>query len=178
MNRNDSEWLEYGRLMSLAQGGDTDAYARLLSEISSVVTNFVRSRLRNSSWHQDVSQEILMAIHTGRHTFRPDCAFRPWLYAIMRNKIIDFLRSRSRRIEEQLYLPLDHVTEGDSVELRCDLQRVYGRLSEKEQQLFTFAKRDGLSNDEIAGMTKTSVGAAKVAIHRLMVNIRAKLAAE
>ncbi len=43
-------------------------------------------------------QEILLAVHLKRHTWDADAPFAPWLFAIARNKLIDALRRRGRRV--------------------------------------------------------------------------------
>ena len=43
-------------------------------------------------------QDILLAVHLKRHTWDADAPFAPWLFAIARNKLIDSLRRRGRRV--------------------------------------------------------------------------------
>ena len=52
---------------------------------------------------EDIVQETLLAIHQKRHTWREDMAVRPWLYAIVRYKVVDAFRARGRRVQ----LPID-----------------------------------------------------------------------
>src|SRR5277367_6363609 len=47
---------------------------------------------------EDIVQDILFAVHLKRHTWDPNAPFAPWLFAIARNKLIDALRRRGRRI--------------------------------------------------------------------------------
>ncbi len=44
-------------------------------------------------------QETLLAIHQKRHTWREDMPVRPWLYAIVRYKVVDAFRARGRRVQ-------------------------------------------------------------------------------
>ena len=48
---------------------------------------------------EDIVQETLLAIHQKRHTWREDMAVRPWLYAIVRYKVVDAFRARGRRVQ-------------------------------------------------------------------------------
>ena len=43
-------------------------------------------------------QDILLAVHLKRHTWDANAPFAPWLFAIARNKLIDALRRRGRRV--------------------------------------------------------------------------------
>ena len=47
---------------------------------------------------EDIVQEVLLAVHLKRHTWDPTAPVGPWLFAIARNKIIDALRRRGRRV--------------------------------------------------------------------------------
>ena len=47
---------------------------------------------------EDIVQDILLAVHLKRHTWDVNAPFAPWLFAIARNKLIDALRRRGRRV--------------------------------------------------------------------------------
>ncbi|NWM39889.1 RNA polymerase subunit sigma, partial [Escherichia coli] len=47
---------------------------------------------------EDIVQDILLAVHLKRHTWDTSAPFAPWLFAIARNKLIDTLRRRGRRV--------------------------------------------------------------------------------
>ena len=47
---------------------------------------------------EDIVQDILLAVHLKRQTWDADAPFAPWLFAIARNKLIDALRRRGRRV--------------------------------------------------------------------------------
>lgn len=78
--------------MANAQGGDKRLYERLLKELAPVIEAYVRSRFGTLTFTEDCVQECLLAIHNARHTYDPGRRFRPWLFAIVRNKTVDLLR--------------------------------------------------------------------------------------
>src|SRR5262249_55252657 len=94
-----SEWTE---LMRLAGGGGGAAYHRLLRAIPPVVRATPQRGLARAGQpvdgSEDIVQEILLAVHLKRHTWDPTAPFGPWLFAIARNKLIDALRRRGRRV--------------------------------------------------------------------------------
>src|SRR5258708_13675777 len=93
--------------MRAAQAGSGEAYIRLLESVSTSFRQFAALDLRRFGLQpsdvEDILQEILLAIHLKRHTWRTDHPFAPWLRAIIRHKLVDFVRRRRRRGE----LPLD-----------------------------------------------------------------------
>jgi RNA polymerase sigma-70 factor (ECF subfamily) len=82
----------WSALMAAAHGGDKSAYERLLRELASVIERYVNRHFGALSFREDCVQECLLAIHRGRHTYDPARAFRPWLFTIVRNRVIDLLR--------------------------------------------------------------------------------------
>ena len=48
--------------------------------------------------HEDILQEVLLAIHLKRQTWRRDAPVRPWLYALARYKVVDAFRRRGARV--------------------------------------------------------------------------------
>ncbi len=69
-----------------ALNGDQAAYRRFLRDFTPVVRGIVRARLvqQNRQTVEDVLQEVLLAVHTKRHTRKQDQPVLPWVYAIAR----------------------------------------------------------------------------------------------
>jgi RNA polymerase sigma-70 factor (ECF subfamily) len=59
---------------------------------------FARLQLRDAGAAEDAVQETLLAALSGSHRFESRSSYKTWLIAILRNKIIDSLRSRNREI--------------------------------------------------------------------------------
>src|SRR6185295_18266497 len=88
--------------MRSAIAGDSAAYQGLLSAIAPVLRATARRGLARAGQPvdqaEDIVQDILLAVHLKRHTWDANAPFAPWLFAIARNKLIDALRRRGRRI--------------------------------------------------------------------------------
>src|ERR1700743_3128229 len=88
--------------MRSAMAGDSGAYQRLLKAITPVLRAGARRGLSRAGQpidqSEDIVQDILLAVHLKRHTWDANAPFAPWLFAIARNKLIDALRRRGRRI--------------------------------------------------------------------------------
>ena len=99
MREREDEWTG---LMRSAISGDSAAYHRLLKAITPVLRAAARRGLARAGQpvdqSEDIVQEILLAVHLKRHTWDANAPFAPWLFAIARNKLIDALRRRGRRI--------------------------------------------------------------------------------
>src|SRR3982075_3317848 len=88
--------------MRSAMSGDDAAYHRLLKAVTPVLRAAARRGLARAGQAvdqaEDIVQDILLAVHLKRHTWDANAPFAPWLFAIARNKLIDALRRRGRRV--------------------------------------------------------------------------------
>src|SRR3954466_16262161 len=88
--------------MRAALAGDAAAYKRLLGAVAPVLRANARRALARAGQpidqSEDIVQDILLAVHLKRHTWDVDAPLAPWLFAIARNKLIDALRRRGRRV--------------------------------------------------------------------------------
>jgi RNA polymerase sigma-70 factor (ECF subfamily) len=113
-----------------------------------------------------------------RHTYDPEQFFLPWMYAIARYKMIDYIRknkafSSALNIEEEL----EHIESMASLDLstEVDLERLLDVLSEKQRSVLKLVKLDGLSLEEAAAKTGYSVSDIKVTVHRAIKTLQEKV---
>jgi DNA-directed RNA polymerase specialized sigma24 family protein len=92
----------WAALMTRAQDGDRDAYHALLIDITPYL-RAIASRYVGRDESEDAVQEILLVVHDIRHTWERARPFKPWLSTIATRRCIDLLRSRSRRVERELF---------------------------------------------------------------------------
>jgi RNA polymerase sigma-70 factor (ECF subfamily) len=59
---------------------------------------FARLQLRDAGAAEDAVQETLLAALQGSHRFENRSSYKTWLISILRNKIIDIIRSQNREI--------------------------------------------------------------------------------
>jgi RNA polymerase sigma factor (sigma-70 family) len=157
-------------LLRAANRGDQRAYAAFLTSITPLMRGIARSRGTGLGPEacEDIVQETLLAIHQKRHTWREDMPVRPWLYAIVRYKVVDAFRARGRRVHLQIedfaeVLPAEAAP--DPTE-RADAERVIARLDERSARIVRAIGLDGASVAEVAGSLGMSEVAVRVALHR------------
>jgi len=162
-------------LMRAANRGDSAAYRRLLQAITPVLRKVVRARghALGPEGCEDVVQDVLLAIHTKRHTWLEDAPLRPWLYAIARHKVVDAFRTRGRAVE----VAIDDFAEGlvaasdpDPTEGR-DMEKVINALDPRAAEIVRAVGLHGETTAEIASRLEMSDGAVRVALHRAMKTI-------
>ncbi len=164
---------ELRTLMIMALDGHAASYHLFLQRVSLPLRAYLRRRLNAVPDEvEDLLQETLLTIHAKRHTYRRDELLTPWLYAIARYKMIDFLRRHSRH--EALHDPFDEATDwleatdNEAHDSRKELDKLLEALPASQRLSIQHTKLDGLSVAEAAAMTGMSVSAIKVGVHRGM----------
>lgn len=160
-------------LMTAAQKGDAAAYRSLLERLSRLLARYFRGKLarmgRSGVDTEDLVQEALIAIHSRRHTYDPDEPFTPWVHAIARYKLIDYLRRTKGAMTEIPFeaaggLPAkDHA---GAAEGGLDVDTLLAKLPARSRRLIEDMKLYGLTVAEAAKRHGMSQSAVKVAVHR------------
>ncbi|MCF8152020.1 MAG: sigma-70 family RNA polymerase sigma factor [Burkholderiaceae bacterium] len=76
---------------------DLDRQAEL-SALRPDLLRFARLQLRDAGAAEDAVQETMLAALVGSDRFQSRSSYKTWLISILRNKIIDIIRSQSREI--------------------------------------------------------------------------------
>jgi len=156
--------------MAAAQQGDADAYERLLTELLPFISGIVRGRVGADPAAEDIVQEVLLSIHTARHTFRPERPLIPWVRAIARNAVIDWARRQSRTRARESAVEVDELAAPErdvqSRALPRGLERALSSLPESQREAVVMLKLEGLTVAEAADRVGATPGALKLRAHR------------
>jgi RNA polymerase sigma-70 factor (ECF subfamily) len=157
--------------MAVAQTGDGETYGRLLTELLPFVRGLVRARLGDDAALDDVAQEVLMRIHTARHTYRAERPLLPWVRTITRNAVIDQARRRTRALNrsssvEPESIAVDPPELPGSDRLSPVLERALETLPHAQREAVWLLKVEGLSVAEAAERIGVTAGALKLRAHR------------
>ncbi|WP_322014638.1 sigma-70 family RNA polymerase sigma factor [Paraburkholderia sp. J12] len=151
--------------------GDAAEYRQFLAELTRYLRAYLRKRIpQHNEDVEDLVQEVLLAVHNARHTFRSDEPLTPWVHAIGRYKLMDFFRTHARR--EALHDPLDDhealfsECDDEPVEARRDIRDLLDHLPDKQRLSILHVKLQGLSVAEAARLTGLTESTVKVSIHR------------
>ncbi|MEH2508294.1 MULTISPECIES: sigma-70 family RNA polymerase sigma factor [unclassified Bradyrhizobium] len=165
--------IELKALMLASLEGDAAAHRSLLDRLSRRLRAYYKAKLvavgRGMAQAEDLVQEAILAIHLKRHTYDPREPLTPWVHAIARYKLIDFLRRNRASLAE---VPIDEADEvmarddNSEIESTHDVRRLMQRLPKGMQCAIEAVKLDGLSVAEAANRCGLSEPGVKVNIHR------------
>lgn len=169
----------WSRLMAAAQSGNAKDYEQLLSELCTFISHYLRSRIGAHQSLDDWVQDILIAIHQGRHTYNPKRAIRPWLFAIIRHQTIDGMR-RQNSYQKMIEQQEAYVVNEAHAEMEEPLIEGYlfKALSQPHREALTLTKIIGLSSREAASKLGISEVTLKVRVHRAIKQLKKLLEAE
>jgi RNA polymerase sigma-70 factor, ECF subfamily len=176
-----------------AQKGDQGAFERLVQAYDRGVLRLAMNLLRSSEDAAEVYQEAFLRVYKNLHTFRFDCTFQSWLYRIVTNLCLDYLRKRKVRKEDAAVMetpdgPVDRMDSfqdqratGDpqrvllTRELRARIEDVLATLTARERMVFELRHYQGMRLRTIGEVLGTTEEAAKNCLFRATQKMRASL---
>ena len=173
-----------------AQAGSLGAFNDLVGAYESRVYNLCYRMLGSAEPAADATQDTFLSAYQALGRFRGG-SFKSWLLRIATNACYDQLRRRQRRPTvslDQLMDDEEHPIDFPSSdresdpedralqnELSLEIQRALRGLPEDQRMALTLADIQGLSYDEIAEITQTSLGTVKSRISRARFKMRDSL---
>jgi RNA polymerase sigma-70 factor (ECF subfamily) len=173
MEEREQRWSEG---MRAERRGEAGAYERTLKEIATALRRSLAPRLVRVGLAahdaEDLVQETLIGLHSKRHTWDPERRFLPWLHAITRYKLIDFMRHRWRETRPRVDLPLENwleIVDPPAEEARrpaWEADRHIAALPAGQRKVVRAIAVEGASVRDVARGLATSEGAVRVTLHR------------
>jgi RNA polymerase sigma-70 factor (ECF subfamily) len=176
-----------------AQRGDREAFERLVRSYDQSVLRLAFNLLRSTEDARDVYQETFLRVYKNLHAFRFDCSFHTWLYRIVTNVCLDWLRKKKVRREEPAAMETGNglrdrteaVAESQatanperrllSLELQERIEEVLATLTPRERLVFELRHYQGLRLKAIGELLGASEEAAKNCLFRATRKMRQAL---
>ena len=162
-------------LMARYQKGDFAAATALIDRISPQLQRFFIAQSGSRADADDLLQETWLRIHKVRHTYRPGEPALPWFYAIARHVRVDHYRKQVRTAagERQLEaMSREAVADPGESDSTDGLEALLAPLPESQREVIEMLKVAGMSLEEVARATSSSVGSVKQKVHRAYKKLR------
>ena len=161
-------------LMRQSLNGDASSYRALLASLRPWLVSYFQRRLRGGDT-EDLVQMTLLSLHEKRHTYDPASPFLPWIAAVARHKLIDYVRKTGRRVHVELSDSLagedDGALPGDLA--WRDVEGLLAQLPRDQARIISLHKLQEMSVEDVSAATGKSPSAVKVAVHRGLKKLRA-----
>jgi RNA polymerase sigma-70 factor (ECF subfamily) len=153
--------------MARYQTEDAQAGALLVEKLSTQIFQYFLAHVRNRSNAEDLLQDFWLRIHNARHTFRLGEPLLPWLYAIAhRVRIDDYRRNRKLRLQDSLDEHSPYTASEEKPAPKQDIRELLVSLPASQREAILLMKVSGMSLEEVARATGSTVGAVKQKVHR------------
>ena len=176
---NDNE------IISKVLNGDHQAYAGLVNRYQNYVFTLTLRIVKNREDAEEVAQDIFIKAYRYLADFKGASKFTTWLYTIVNNTCISFLRKKKLEVHsldnEKVFEVADSLDSGmraNRVEQKSKLAMVndaIGLLSGDDAQIITLYYKAEQSLEETAQILGIEVNAAKVRLHRARTRLKEKM---
>jgi RNA polymerase sigma-70 factor (ECF subfamily) len=163
--------------MRAERAGDAAAYEGLLGEVGRGLRPFIRSRVQvlglPAAEAEDILQEVLIGLHVMRRRWDETRPFLPWVYAILRYKLTDAVRRRTRERRGRVDLSktdwlaiVDDRAAADGAMTAEALGQALAALPPGQRRVVEAVAVDGATVRETAAALEVSEGAIRMTMHR------------
>jgi RNA polymerase sigma-70 factor (ECF subfamily) len=186
---NDAE------LIRAAQQGDQAAFEELVRQYDQPVLRLALHLTGSEQEAQDIYQEAFLKVYRNLSSFRFECSFYTWIYRIVSNLCMDYLRRKQVRKEDPSVRTSSDGEEFDLLEQVPDersgaspeqdlvrrelgkrIARALTKLSPRERMVFEMKHYQGLKLRTIGEALNTTEETAKNTLFRATQKLRAALA--
>jgi RNA polymerase sigma-70 factor, ECF subfamily len=92
--------MDDSELMQRVQDDQLEFFDELVQRYRIPLTRVAISKLRDASQAEDIVQETFLAVYAARHTYKPEFAFRTWVWTILLNLCRKNWRKQNRKPQE------------------------------------------------------------------------------
>ncbi|MDZ4795396.1 MAG: sigma-70 family RNA polymerase sigma factor [Bacteroidota bacterium] len=180
-----STGLNDNEIISLVLSGNHQAYAGLVNRYQNYVFTLALRMVKNREDAEEVAQDAFIKAYKFLADFKGNSKFTTWLYTIVNNTGISFLRKKKLDIHSldndkvfEMADSLDSGMRADKVEQKSKLAMVNDAitlLNPDDGQIITLFYKAEQSLEETAQVLGIEVNTAKVRLHRARTRLKEKM---
>ncbi|MEQ6166136.1 RNA polymerase sigma factor [Ekhidna sp. MALMAid0563] len=181
---------ETGCIKAIGQGSE-DALEQLYNHYCDRVFNTIISYTKNEEDAEELLQDVFVTIYNTASNFQFNSSVSTWIYRIVVNKSLDFLRKKNSQKRSGIFTSLyvkdsseikyespDFVHPGVKLENKEDAQQLFkaiDSLSENQKTAFILTQVEGLPQKEVAEIMKQSRKSVESLVQRAKASLRKEL---
>jgi RNA polymerase sigma factor (sigma-70 family) len=172
-------------IISKVLNGDQQAYAALVNRYQSYVFTLSLRFTKNREDAEEVSQDIFIKAYRALADFKGNSKFSTWLYMIVNNTCITFLRKKKLQTHSLDIDGVFDVADSKDSGLRANLveqkskvamvNNAISLLNPDDAEVITLFYKSEQSLDEIAQILGIETNTAKVRLHRARTRLKEKM---
>jgi RNA polymerase sigma-70 factor, ECF subfamily len=169
---HDSEAIPDEEVVERILAGESEPYVVLVRRYQERLYRHALGMVLDADAAADLVQDSFVRAYTGLRRCRDPGRFGTWIFQILRNRCLDYLKER-RRKDVSLYDRPDIVAarggpdlDLERNQLRAVLETALGKLPEAQREAFLLKHVHGLSYEEMAEVVDASVSALRMRVLR------------
>lgn len=158
------------QLMDAYKAGNEGAFNKLYDKYSPMVYGYIRKRL-HSSETEDFYQSVWRHLHEKRDCYQNQ-PFAPWLFALIKNLLVDEYRSSSRKkklLENSFSLETDKATQNLE-----EINEILSKLPDETATLIRKYYLDGFNYEDLEIQTGMSQNSLRKRLSRALQGLKDK----
>lgn len=167
-NLTDFEIIE-----SIKRGNHSD-FSILVDRYKNKAFSLLKRMLKNDMEAEEILQDAFIKAFNGLKNFKQESKFSTWFYRIVYNTALTKLSSRRRKIENEMTSVEDHLeleskidyNQAEKKNISEIVNSLIEQLPEKYSTVINMFYLNGMSCEEIAEATSSSVSNVKVLLYR------------
>lgn len=177
--QNDNE------IISLVLRGDQQAYAMLVRRYQNYVFTLAFRFTKNREDAEEVAQDVFIKAYKALADFKGNSKFSTWLYMIVNNTCITFLRKKRLEIHSLDKKGVFEVADSQDSGFRANMveqkskvamvNHAINMLNPDDAEIITLFYKSEQSLDEIAQILGLETNTAKVRLHRARTRLKEKM---
>jgi RNA polymerase sigma-70 factor, ECF subfamily len=157
------------QIITRAMDGDSSAFRMLVQQHQRFVYSVAFRLLSDKNDAEDITQEAFIRLWKNLRAYRTEVKLTTWLYKIVTNLCLDFLKASATRMSrgaidsEKHQAPGGDHSDSDVIysELKDILNAAVERLTPKQKAVFVLRDMEGLNVEEVEAILDMSAGNIK-----------------
>jgi RNA polymerase sigma-70 factor (ECF subfamily) len=165
-----------------AMAGHTDAFREIVNHYQTFAYAVSFRFLSNAEDSEDVVQEAFIRLWKNMPKYRPEIKITTWLYRIIANLCLDFLKStygKQRKNQVDMEYALKYSSDADELvhtnELSELIQRIANELTPKQKAVFILRDLEDLDVEEVCSILSMSAANVKSNLYYARQQVSEKL---
>lgn len=180
-----STGLSDNEIISQVLNGNQAAYAELVNRYQNYVFTLTLRMVKGREDAEEVAQDVFIKAYRYLADFRGASKFSTWLYTIVNNTCITWLRKKRLDVHsldnEQVFARADNIDSGARADLveqksrQAMVNEAIALLNRDDAEIITLFYKAEQSLEETAQVLGIEVNAAKVRLHRARGRLKEKM---
>lgn len=148
-------------------------------EYSEPLKRFIQKRVANEQDAEDILQEVFVMVYQNIDSLMDEHKIHGWIYKITRNKIIDYYRSKDKKLDvvklaDEFESTIDD-DDSSNAEIASCLKSMIDSLPEEYKQAILLTEFQDMTQKELSQKMGISLSGAKSRVQRARRRLRGML---